>query len=398
MATNAPRIDPERVDLGIFQPPHQHRIRSNRSSGWRIPGRVARRRLSHLAGRRSFRYHRSLRRNGRSQCLRIAGRFGSKSPGTLAFTMEIMRRELLLICLLTSCNHKGPVRLALQPPSTNNYPSYFAAWLGFYKEEGVNVEISQVAGASKILEAVVGGSADVGGGVYEQTLQMAAEGKSIVSFISLLKSPNFAIIAAPGVKTFSDLRGKTVGVSSVGSPSQFYLNYLLAGAGVNPSDVSTATVGMGATAMAALERGQVDAAVLFGSAITSYLTRRPEAVVLADTRTPDGLRKAFQVDDYPASCLLARREWVEANRDSAKKMARAVLRSMAWIREHSAEEVLARIPSPGDPASELAAIRLAQPMYSVDGRINKESAEAVRAIIGLKRPKVHVEGTYLNLN
>ena len=312
--------------------------------------------------------------------------------------MEIMRRVLLLICLLTSCNHKGPVRLALQPPSTNNYPSYFAAWLGFYKEEGVNVEISQVAGASKILEAVVGGSADVGGGVYEQTLQMAAEGKSIVSFISLLKSPNFAIIAAPGVKTFSDLRGKTVGVSSVGSPSQFYLNYLLAGAGVNPSDVSTATVGMGATAMAALERGQVDAAVLFGSAITSYLIRRPEAIVLADTRTPDGLRKAFQVDDYPASCLLARREWVEANRDSAKKMARAVLRSMAWIREHSAEEVLARIPSPGDPASELAAIRLAQPMYSVDGRINKESAEAVRAIIGLKRPKVHVEGTYLNLN
>jgi NitT/TauT family transport system substrate-binding protein len=312
--------------------------------------------------------------------------------------MEIMRRALLLICLLTSCNHKGPVRLALQPPSTNNYPSYFASWLGFYKEEGIEVEISQVAGASKILEAVVGGSADVGGGVYEQTLQMAAEGKSIVSFISLLKSPNFAIIAAPGVKTFSDLRGKTVGVSSVGSPSQFYLNYLLAGAGVNPSEVSTATVGMGATAMAALERGQVDAAVLFGSAITSFLTRRPDAVVLADTRTPDGLRKAFQVDDYPASCLLARREWVEANRDLAKKMARAVLRSMAWIREHSAEEVLARVPSAGDPASELAAIRLAQPMYSVDGRINKESAEAVRAIIGLKRPKVDVESTYLNLN
>src|SRR3984957_14536545 len=256
MATNAPRIDPERVDLGIFQPPHQHRIRSNRSSGWRIPGRVARRRLSHLAGRRSFRYHRSLRRNGRSQCLRIAGRFGSKSPGTLAFTMEIMRCVLLLICLLTSCNHKGPVRLALQPPSTNNYPSYFAAWLGFYKEEGVNVEISQVAGASKILEAVVGGSADVGGGVYEQTLQMAAEGKSIVCFLSLLKSPNFALLGAPGIKTLGDLQGKAVGVSSVGSPSQFYLTYLLAKAGV--SGVSTATVGMGATATAALEHRQVD--------------------------------------------------------------------------------------------------------------------------------------------
>jgi NitT/TauT family transport system substrate-binding protein len=313
--------------------------------------------------------------------------------------MEIMKRILLAVMLLASCaRRQGPVRLALQPPSTNNYPSYFASWLGFYKEEGVDVEISQVAGASKILEAVVGGSADVGGGVYEQTLQMAADGKSIVSFISLLKSPNFAIVAASGVKTFSDLRGKTVGVSSVGSPSQFYLTYLLAGAGVNPSEVSTATVGMGATAMAALERGQVDAAVLFGSAITAFLARKPDAVILADTRTPGGLRAAFQVDDYPASCLLARREWLDQNRDSATKIARAVRRSMAWIRAHSPEEVLARVPSAGEPAAELAAIRLAQPMYSVDGRINKESAEAVRAIVGLKTSKIDVLSTFLNLN
>ena len=164
-----------------------------------------------------------------------------------------MKWALVLICLLASCGRRQPVRLALQPPSTNNYPSYFASWLGFYKEEGVEVEISQVAGASKILEAVVGGSADVGGGVYEQTIQMAAQGKSIVAFVSLLKSPNFAVIGGPGVHKLADLRGKMVGVSSVGSPSQFYLNHLLKNVGVNPSEVSTASVGMGATAMAALE-------------------------------------------------------------------------------------------------------------------------------------------------
>jgi NitT/TauT family transport system substrate-binding protein len=312
----------------------------------------------------------------------------------MAFTVEIMRRGLLLIGLLASCSRPGPVRLVLQPPSTNNYPSYFASWLGFYKEEGVDVSSSEIAGASKILEAVVGGSADVGGGVYEQTLQMAAEGKSIVAFISLLKSPNFAIIAAPGIRQWADLRGKTVGVSSVGSPSQFYLTYLLNKQGV--TGVSTATVGMGATAMAALDHGQVDAAVLFGSAITVYLARKPDAVILADTRTQEGLQRAFQVTDYPASCLLAQRSWLEANPDPAKKMARAVLRAMAWIREHSAEEILARVPSAGDPEAELAAIRLAKAMYSVDGRVNKESAEAVRAIIGL--PKIDVSGTFLNLN
>jgi NitT/TauT family transport system substrate-binding protein len=105
------------------------------------------------------------------------------------------------------------------------------------------------------------------------------------------------------------------------------------------------------------------------------------------------LRAAFQVDDYPASCLLARREWLDANPQAAKKMARAVLRSLAWIREHSAEEVLARVPSHGDAAAEIAAIRLAQPMYSVNGRISKESAEAVRTVMGLK---VDVLSTFTN--
>src|SRR5580700_5892114 len=328
MATDAPRPDPERADLGIFQPAHQHRIRGHRRRRRRIPRSVARRRLSHLASRRRFRYHRSLRRNGRALRIRFARRTRSQSPGTMAVKVEIVKRVLLLICLLTSCTRRGPVRLALQPPSTNNYPSYFASWLGFYKEEGVDVEISQIAGASKVLEAVVGGSADVGGGVYEQAIQMAAEGRDVVTFVSLQRSPNFALVTLParGVKSIADLRGKVAGVSSVGSPSQFYLNRLLSAAGVPVDSVSATTVGMGATAMASVEHGQVDAAILFGSAITALQVRRPDVMILADTRTPEGLRAVFGVDDYPASCLLARGAWLRANPEVARKMVRATLR------------------------------------------------------------------------
>jgi NitT/TauT family transport system substrate-binding protein len=298
------------------------------------------------------------------------------------------------------------IRLVLQPPSTNNYPSYFAEWLGLYQEEGVHVTISRIAGASKILEALVGSSADVGGGVYEQTIQMAAEGREVVSFVSLLRSPNFALAVAPGraIRNVAHLRGKTAGVSSVGSPSQFYLNHLLLGAGVPPAEVSTVGIGMGATAVAAVERGQVDAGTLFGSAITALEARQPNVVILADTRTPEGLKAVFGVDDYPASCLLARAEWLKANPDAARRIAKAVLRSLAWIREHSAEEILARVPAEfrvGDPAAELAAIRLAKPMYSVDGRIKPQSAEAVRRVLAgslhrVRMAQVDLSRTYTN--
>ena len=311
--------------------------------------------------------------------------------------------------LLASCGtpHAAThIRLAVQPPSTNNYPSHLAQWLGFYKDEGLDVTISQIAGASKVLEALVGGSADVGGGVYEQAVQMAAEGRDVVSFVCLIRSPNFALIALPerGVANIAGLKGKVAGVSSVGSPSQFYLNHLLTVAGVDPIDVSATTVGMGATAVAALEHGQVDAATLFGSAITTVESRHPEAVILADTRTPEGLRAVFGVDDYPASCLLARKAWLDANPEAARKMARAILRSLQWIRAHSAEEILAAVPPEfhvGDPAAELAAIRLAKPMYSIDGRIRPESAKAVEQVLAgsleqVRRADIDLSRTFTN--
>ncbi len=317
-----------------------------------------------------------------------------------------MRRSLLALCLIVSaCGSRrgAEIRLAVQPPATNNYPSHLAQWLGFYKQEGLDVTISQIAGASKVLEALVGSSADVASGVYEQTIQMAAEGRGIVSFISLLRSPNFAVIAPVGeVKTLADLRGKTVGVSSVGSPSQFYLNYLLTGAGVPPGEVGTAGIGQGATAVAAVERRQVAAAVVFGSAITVAQARG--AIILADSRTPAGLRAIFGVDDYPASSLLARVEWLHANPDLARRMTRAILRTLAWIREHSAEEILAKIPPEsrvGEAAAEIEAIRLAKPMYSTDGRIRPESAEAVRRVLAgslakVRDARIDLSRTYSN--
>lgn len=297
---------------------------------------------------------------------------------------------LALAIGLVSCGARSSgvkVRLAVQPPSTNNYPSHFAQWLGYFHEEGLDVEISQIAGASKVLEAVVGGSADVGGGVFEQAIQMAQENRDVICFVSLLKSPNFALLALPdrGVKSIADLRGKIAGVSSVGSPSQFYLNYLLTAAKVPVESVSATTVGMGATAAAALEHSQVDAAILFGSAITALQERRPDAIVLADTRTPEGLRAMFGVDDYPASCLLARGEWLKANPDVAKKIARATLKSLGWIRQHSAEEILARMPAEfrvGDARAEIEAIKMAKPMYSTDGTISQAGAAAVMRVRG----------------
>jgi NitT/TauT family transport system substrate-binding protein len=322
--------------------------------------------------------------------------------------MVFARRNLLagVSLLLVGCGKTSApeVRLVVQTPSTNNYPTHFAQWLGYFDQEGLHVTISQIAGASKVLEAVVGSSADVGSGVYEQAIQMAAEGREVKTFLTFARSPNFAILAAPhsGVQSIGELKGKSVGVSSLGSPSQFYLTHLLRVAGVEPGQVSTAGVGMGATAAAALERGQVDAAVLFGSAITAEESRG--ARMLADARTPEGVKTLLGAADYPASSLIARSEWLTQHPEEARRISRAVLKALAWIRDHSPEEILAKVPAEfrvGDARAEVEAIRMAKPMYSLDGRIQKESAQAVRDVLNeslenVRHAEIDLSKTYTN--
>jgi NitT/TauT family transport system substrate-binding protein len=296
------------------------------------------------------------------------------------------------------------VRLVVQTPSTNNYPTHFAQWLGFFDQEGVHVTISQIAGASKVLEAVVASSADVGSGVYEQAVQLAAEGREVKTFLTFARSPNFAILAGPksGVHSIADLKGKSVGVSSLGSPSQFYLNHLLRQAGIEPEQVATSGIGMAATAAAALERGQVDAAVLFGSAITAEEARGGR--MLADARTQAGVRTLLGADDYPASSLLARTQWLAEHPEEARRVSKAVLKALAWIRGHSPEEILAKVPQEfrvGDTQAELEAIRMAKPMYSVDGRVRMESAQAVRKVLSeslenVRRASIDLSKTFTN--
>ena len=182
----------------------------------------------------------------------------------------------------------------------------------------------------RVLEALLwAGACGCGRGASTNSpFRWRRKGAKVVTFISLARSPNVAVIAAAGgkVKALQDLRGKTVGVSSAGSPSQFYLNHLLTRSGVQPTDVSIASVGMGATtAVAALEHQQVDAATaLRHVAITTLEARHPDLIVLADARTPEGLRAVFGVDDYPASSLLAKESWLKANSDAARRMTRAV--------------------------------------------------------------------------
>jgi NitT/TauT family transport system substrate-binding protein len=274
-------------------------------------------------------------------------------------------------------------------------PTTLARELGFYKDEGLDVDIQDHAGGSKALEALLGGSADVVSGFYDHTIQMAADGRELVAFAAMLRFPGLVLTTAPQrageIASIEQLKGRIVGVTAAGSSTQMILMYLLARHRVEPASVSIAAIGAAATAVAAVEHGKVDAAMMAEPAFTTMMRRYPGARVLADLRHADGVRDAFGTDSYVASVIYSKGEWVRANRDTAARIARAIARTLDWMHTHSPAEIAARTPAAFRGADEglyVEALGHAMPMFSPDGRIPAEGAEAVRKLLAESMDKV----------
>ena len=264
--------------------------------------------------------------------------------------------------------------------------------LGYYREESLDVTIQDFPGGSKSLEALLGGSTDVVCGFYDHTIQMAAQGKDVRAFISVLRYPGLVAVAAnPQVSKIEDLKGKIVGVSSAGSSTQMLLNYLLSTHGMATTDVSIASIGMSATAVAAITRSQVDAAIMTDPAVGIVRQKMPSIRILADTRTAAGTHEVFGVDEYPSVVLYSTPRWLGGHREEARRMARAGLRTMEWLRASSVNQIRERLPTAfrtGDEAIDTTGLEALKAMLSRDGKLSLEAAATVRKVLGISIAEV----------
>jgi NitT/TauT family transport system substrate-binding protein len=289
------------------------------------------------------------------------------------------------------------VRLAVGGQNQLVYlPTTLAQELGFYKAEGLDVELQDHAGGAKALQSLVGGSSDVVSGFYDHTIQMAAEQRELIAFVTMLRFPGLVLVTSPqaagDVNAIEDLKGRIAGVTAAGSSSQMLLTYLLQRHGIAPDAVSITPVGSAATAIAAIEHGKVDAAMVADPAFTLIVRRNPDVRVLADLRTASGVHDAFGTDTYPSSVLYSKAEWVGANHDIAAKLAHAIVRTLQWMHEHSAQEIADRTPKSfrgDDDALYIEAVRSSMPMFSPDGRMDPAGAEAVQRLLAGSMEKVH---------
>ena len=271
-------------------------------------------------------------------------------------------------------------------------PTVLEQQLGEYEKAGVTVEMINFKGGSQALTAVLGGSADIVSGYFDHCVNLAAKNQALQSIVVYDRYPGFALVVAPkgGINSVKDLAGKNVGVSAPGSSTHFFLNYMLRKAGVDPASVGVIGVGLDSTAVAAMEQGKVDAAIMLDPAITLLQGKFKDLKILSDTRTQKDTLEVFG-GEYPGGALYTRAEWVAKNEGTAQALATAIVATLKWIHSHTPEEVMAKMPEDlvgPDKGLYLAALKNTLAMYSTTGKMDPKGAEAVLAVFAQSVPEI----------
>jgi NitT/TauT family transport system substrate-binding protein len=286
-------------------------------------------------------------------------------------------------------------------------PTVLAKQLGEYKKAGLEVDMVMLKGGSDALKAVLGGSADVVSGYFDHCVELVPKHQSLQAFVVYDRFPGFALVVSPKhndtVKSVKDLAGKKVGVSAPGSSTDFFLKYILGKNGVDPNSVGVIGVGLGGSAIAAMEQGTIDAAIMLDPAVTVLAGKYKNLNILSDTRTQKDTLAVFG-GEYPGGALYTKSSWIKAHPKEAQALTNAILATLKWIHSHTAEQIVAKMPKEmvgKNPALYLAALKSTMPMYSTNGRMDPKGAAAVLAVFSQSSPavaKAHVDvsKTYTN--
>ena len=286
-------------------------------------------------------------------------------------------------------------------PAFYYLPLTIAEQLGYFKDEGLNVKISDFAGGSQSLQAVVGGSADVVSGAFEHTINMQAKKISMIAFVQMGRAPQISLgISKAKAATYkgpADLKGYKMGVSAPGSSTNIILNAFIAKGGLKPNDVVVIGVGTGAGAVAAVKSGQIDGTSNTDPIMTK-LEMEGSVKIIADTRTMQGTEALFG-GPMPAASLYAPTKWVRENPNTVQALTNAIVRADKWIAKASATDVAKAVPPAyvlGDQALYMFSFDKIKDALSPDGYIAEAGVKNTLKVLASYNPEIKPDQIKLN--
>ncbi|MBI3126710.1 MAG: ABC transporter substrate-binding protein [Candidatus Tectomicrobia bacterium] len=214
---------------------------------------------------------------------------------------------------------------------------------GYFKEEGLDVELVYTRGGNAAMQALIGGAVDYAATAFDVALQAYARGAKIVRFASTGRLPLFALATAPAkkdeIKGLKDLENRSVGISALGNADHIILLYLLKQAGADPKKVRFAI--LGPNLFDALRLGQVDAGMVQEPALT--LLGQSGSRVLVNTMDIGDANK-FLGGAYEFMGVAVRADERDRRLDEMRRLARALGKALRATRTEPVERLIGALP------------------------------------------------------
>ncbi len=220
-------------------------------------------------------------------------------------------------------------------------PQYVAINNGYFKENGIEVELSTGQGADAVMTAVLAGQCDIGFAGPEASIYVYNEGKEDYTqvFAQMTKRDGSFLVSKENTDNFSwqDLKGKTVIPGRKGGVPYMTLEYVLKKNGINPQTDLILDDSIKFDLMAgAFASGDAEYVTLF-EPTASLTEEQGKGYIVASVGEEAG--------EIPYTAYFAKKSYIENNENLIKNFTEAIYKGQQWVKDHSPEEVAQSIQS-----------------------------------------------------
>ena len=217
--------------------------------------------------------------------------------------------------------------------------------LGLFEKYGIDMQLStEQDGGVGAEDAMVSGQVDMAGAWYVHTIDFQQKGKDVIDIVQLAVSPGERIMCSTGsdIKSPTDWKGKTVGVTDIGSGTDDLVSYVSTRAGMTSSDYSKIGAGAGQTMIAALKFNKAVCGITSQPTVNA-IEKLKVGYSGIDLSTGAGVQK-WLGGDYPAAGVLVRADWLKTHQKEAQGVVNALVATLAWMKTHTAADVANVMP------------------------------------------------------
>jgi NitT/TauT family transport system substrate-binding protein len=272
---------------------------------------------------------------------------------------------------------------------------------GYFKEQGLDVQLFNSTSGSQAATALLAREVVGVVGFYDHTIDLQSKGKFITNVVQFGIAPGEVVLVKADVADKfgkpAQWKGQALGVTGLGSATDFLTRALASHAGLKNQDYTLVPVGAGDTFLAAIQQGKIVSGMTTEPTVARALARNVAKVAI-DLRTPD-VTRAVLGGDYPAACLYMERGWMEQNKETAQKIVNAFVKTLKWMHSHTPEEIADKMPKDyyaGDKALYIQGLKEGRAQYSPDGMMPAKAPESVLEV--LKSFSKNVQGKTIDLS